>query len=158
MAFASDSTSAPELHGPVTRAIRAMRTEPASTPARRGFLRGLLALPLVGGAVLFIGSPSAVAEPITDAALDSYVAFLAHEHRAALAERTIRAAERHVARGIASGMPCRPGYLAEVRERAWQAPAMFYFPDAPVVESVIAGANPSARAAIVLSAIGCDWR
>ena len=48
---------------------------------RRGFLRGLTTLPLVGGGVTLIGAPSAVAEPLTPALLDSYDAWLFYERR-----------------------------------------------------------------------------
>lgn len=44
--------------------------------SRRGFLRGLTRLPLIGGGVALIGAPTAVAEPLTPALLDSYEAWL----------------------------------------------------------------------------------
>lgn len=37
--------------------------------SRRGSLRGLTSLPLIGGGVSLIGRPTAVAEPLTRAAL-----------------------------------------------------------------------------------------
>lgn len=127
--------------------------------ARRGFLRGLVSLPLVGGGVTLIGQPTAVAEPTTDALLDAYVALLAHEHRAALAERTIRQAERVVADGLAAGRTDgRPEWLDEVRGWATRDAPMYWFPDAPAVERVVTSAPPSSRAALVLSAVGHDWR
>ncbi|MDP4006923.1 hypothetical protein [Methylobacterium sp. NEAU K] len=51
-------------------------TGPAS---RRGFLRGLTALPLIGGGVTLIGAPSAVAEPITPRLLREYHDWLMFE-------------------------------------------------------------------------------
>jgi len=47
--------------------------------ARRGFLRSLVALPMLGGGVALIGTPSAVAEPITTGLLDAYSRFLSAE-------------------------------------------------------------------------------
>ena len=40
--------------------------------SRRGFLRGLTTLPLIGGGVALIGAPSAVAEPVTRSMLETY--------------------------------------------------------------------------------------
>jgi hypothetical protein len=48
---------------------------------RRGFLRGLTTLPLIGGGVALIGTPSAVAESVTHELLDSYDASLEYERR-----------------------------------------------------------------------------
>ncbi|AWN47145.1 hypothetical protein DK419_13160 [Methylobacterium terrae] len=54
-----------------------------SGPAsRRGFLRGLTALPLIGGGVTLIGSPTAAAVPLTGGMMASYVAWLHMEARA----------------------------------------------------------------------------
>lgn len=49
--------------------------------SRRGFLRGLATLPLIGGSVTLIGSPSASAVPVTKALVDSYDAWLEYERR-----------------------------------------------------------------------------
>ena len=49
---------------------------------RRGFLRGLTTLPLVGGSVALIGAPSAVAEPVTPGMIATYMAWLHYEQRA----------------------------------------------------------------------------
>ncbi|WP_419830628.1 hypothetical protein [Methylobacterium sp.] len=54
-------------------------TAPAS---RRGFLRGLTTLPLIGGSVALIGAPSAVAASITPGMLATYSAWLDIERRA----------------------------------------------------------------------------
>nr|WP_137830870.1 hypothetical protein [Methylobacterium sp. L1A1] len=127
--------------------------------SRRGFLRGLTTLPLIGGGVALIGAPSAVAEPCTDATLDAYVALLAHEHRAALGERTIRDAERRIAQRIAEGGPYRPEYLGEVRERVrlGEDLPLWWRPEAPAIERLVSSAPPSSRAALVLSAVGAEW-
>ena len=48
---------------------------------RRGFLRGLVSLPLIGGGVTLIGSPSAVAAPVTGGTIATYIAWLHFEQR-----------------------------------------------------------------------------
>jgi len=47
--------------------------------ARRGFLRSLVSLPMLGGGVALIGAPHAVAEPITTGLMDAYRRFLTME-------------------------------------------------------------------------------
>ena len=49
--------------------------------ARRGFLRGLAGLPLVGGAVTLIGQPTAAAVPATPELLEAYRNWLHMERR-----------------------------------------------------------------------------
>ena len=46
---------------------------------RRGFLRGLASLPLIGGSVALIGQPTKAAGPVTQAMLADYADFLAIE-------------------------------------------------------------------------------
>ena len=102
---------------------------------RRGFLRQLAGLPLIGGGVTLIGQPLAVAEPVTEKLMREYADWLVYEH---------------------------PGVMEELGTdggRAWQAcfGAAFswhrrHAPIGPIV------APPSTRAALVLSAVGCDWR
>lgn len=65
--------------GPVTAAIRAMHNEPE--PPRRGFLRGLASLPLIGGSVTLIGRPTAAAVPVTGGTVATYLAWLHYEQR-----------------------------------------------------------------------------
>jgi hypothetical protein len=110
-------------------------TVPAS---RRGFLSGLVSLPLIGGGVKLIGNPSAVAAPITDAALDAYSEWLFMERRLLCMERypNWKDAECFV--------PCNTGASS------------FHLPDSPVRWQDLP--QPSTRAALVLSAVGCDWR
>lgn len=53
-----------------------------SAPAsRRGFLRGLTTLPLIGGGVALIGSPTAAAVPVTGGTIATYIAWLDAERR-----------------------------------------------------------------------------
>lgn len=54
---------------------------------RRGFLRGLVTLPLIGGGVTLIGNPTAAAVPVTPELMHRYCAWLAREHAQALIER-----------------------------------------------------------------------
>lgn len=105
---------------------------------RRGFLRGLATLPLIGGSVVLIGSPSAAAVPVTDALLRRYVTFVAREHASALREL----AERE--------MPHR----FEPGAEPWHPP-MWWMPDGDLVtRCLVEGAEPSTRAAVILSAAG----
>ncbi|MCJ2048615.1 hypothetical protein [Methylobacterium sp. J-070] len=54
-----------------------------SGPAnRRGFLRGLTTLPLIGGSVALIGTPVRAAQPVTPGMLATYSAWLHFEQRA----------------------------------------------------------------------------
>lgn len=111
---------------------------------RRGFLRGLAALPLIGGSVSIIGAPVRAAVPITPDLLESYKTWLDFE-----------------ARFLAWEMADNPAVLArykfpagaEKRDR-WEAIRTnfsegYYFPNGP---------EPSTRAAAVLGAVGFEWR
>ena len=51
------------------------------TITRRGFLRGLTTLPLIGGGVTLIGNPTKAAEPVTSHLLDCYDTWLFYERR-----------------------------------------------------------------------------
>lgn len=105
---------------------------------RRGFLRCLAALPLVGGGVALIGSPTAAAVPVTDALLRRYVAFVAREHASALREL----AERECPHRFVPGQP------------KWHPP-MWWMPDGDLAtRCLVEGSEPSTRAAVVLSAAG----
>ncbi|GJE60735.1 hypothetical protein [Methylobacterium trifolii] len=48
---------------------------------RRGFLRGLVSLPLIGGGVTLIGNPSAAAVPVMGGMVATYLAWLHFEMR-----------------------------------------------------------------------------
>lgn len=117
-----------------------------SAPAsRRGFLRGLAALPLVGGGVTLIGRPTAVAEPVTIDLLHSYDAWL-HYERCSLKmeyEGAFRARDVSVWSLMADGRPydLLPMACAGARFHMLE-------PSRSAVK----------RAALVLSAVGCDWR
>ena len=56
--------------------------------SRRGFLRGLTTLPLIGGGVTLIGSPVGAAEAPSRACLVSYLAWLHFEKRVVLSTGT----------------------------------------------------------------------
>lgn len=121
--------------GPVSRAVAAGRGE-SPDASRRGFLRSLTSLPLIGGAVALIGAPSAVAAPITTDLLDAYSEWLFMERRLLCLERWpgVRDAEQFVPCNTGAGdFHLRPG-------TDWRT-----LP------------QPSTRAALVMSAVGCDW-
>jgi len=102
-------------------------------PHRRGFLRDLATLPLIGGGVTLIGQPTAAAVPVTDALLDSYDAWLHFERRFLRWHR----------------------YGPENFKRwgdfipADNAGANFHHAGATT--------DAASRAALVLSAVGCNW-
>lgn len=101
---------------------------------RRGFLSGLATLPLIGGAVTILGQPTRAAEPVTRELLSSYNSWLALEQRHLLHEMH--------GPGVCDYFePNNAGYFYH-----WQP---FGKPENP---------KPSTRAAVVLSAVGCDWR
>lgn len=105
---------------------------------RRGILRGLLTLPLIGGGVTLIGAPTASAEPLSLDLLNSYHAWLHYEHRLLSAEACRRFGgqvwHHAVDSDNAGGRFHRPEYNTQGIEHATK------------------------RAALVLSSIGCDWR
>lgn len=123
----------------------AMPAESLNT--RRGFLRGLAALPLIGGAVAIIGRPTAVAAPPSRFLLERYLGFLANEHAAVLCEI-----------GFSEGLHEDPARAAGDWEFARRRAPLHWFPDAPDLELLVTATKPSTRAAVVLSAVGCDWR
>lgn len=125
--------------GPVTRAIRAMRVEPEPQPepaGRRLFLRALAALPMIGGGVTLIGNPSGVAAAPSMQMLAAYNEWLFYERRLLCIE--------------AFG-----GSSAEAFVPAGSCAHDFHF---PLGSSWREAPQPSTRAALVLSAVGCDWR
>ena len=126
MAAASDSTPAPDM-------------------IRRGFLRGLASLPLIGGSVALLGSPTAAAVPVSEALMTRYVAWLAREHAEALIEyEGFRSANRPAPERRA---------LQEWRSE-WIRQPLFWFPDDTTADAAVRAALPSTRAAVVLSAAG----
>lgn len=113
-----------------------------SGPAsRRGFLSGLVSLPLIGGGVTLIGSPSAVAEPASRDCLGAYSEWLRIERIVLLNELYPQIEPR--ARRLISEAP-----IQQVED--------FFIPPCPASWQDMPKA--STRAALVLSAVGCDWR
>jgi hypothetical protein len=101
--------------------------------ARRGFLRGLTTLPLIGGGVTLIGNPTAAAEPISEQLLDSYDNWLFFERMTLHRERYGRTD------GMKFVRMC-DGFVG-------------------FVDGMDRGqSSASNRAAVVLSAVGCPWR
>lgn len=110
---------------------------------RRGFLRGLVSLPLIGGGLTLIGSPTAAAVPVTPDLLEGYKTWLHYESRF-----------------LAWEMADRP----DVIERYQLAAEPHKIPRYETIRGCILHAGncadqrddepPSTRAAVVLSAVG----
>src|SRR4051812_22634217 len=104
---------------------------------RRGFLRGLTTLPLIGGGVTLIGKPTAAAVPVTPGLLDAYSEWLFYERR-------LLSLEQHGTVRAEKVVPANTGAH------------LFHFP--PFGEGGWEGVpKPSTRAAVVLSTVGCPW-
>lgn len=121
----------------------------SSVPSRRGFLRDLAGLPLVGGGVTIIGNPTAAAEPITPKLLDSYETWLEREKTWL---RWHRYGRDYGQSPLAPDWEIvfhnrQTGDVMDVM-RVNNAAGRFWH-DRP---------GPETRAAIVLSAVGCKWR
>lgn len=103
-----------------------------SAPAsRRGFLRDLVGLPLIGGGLTIIGAPSAVALEPTPLTMRTYLTWL----------------QRERARTMAEMFPgCREPFGVEVSNPGW------WWHEA---KEGLAALPPSSRACLVLSAVGC---
>lgn len=112
---------------------------------RRGFLRGLVTLPLIGGGVTLIGNPTAAAEPITDALLDSYDAWLEYERRYLQWQRQRPLIHR-----------LNAPYRSDMA--GWEAYDVVPARNSGARFHAVDQAPASSRAALVLSAVGCDWR
>jgi hypothetical protein len=113
---------------------------------RRGFLRGLTTLPLIGGGVTLIGMPSAVAEPVTHLLHREYHDWLMFERSCLIREME---GENRTQFGPGSAMGSAYRWHRSHGERR------------PDSEGIMLGDGisfPSTRAALVLSAVGCDWR
>ena len=102
----------------------------ASAIPRRGFLRQLCILPMIGGGVTLIGTPTAAAVPVTRDLLESYNTWLEQERRWLAWERA----------------GCN-------RERFQTAMKVTWF-DVPSAAFIHNEPMPSTRAALVLSAVG----
>jgi len=122
-------------------------TDPAN---RRGFLRGLVSLPLIGGSAPLVGAPSAVAVSTSLPLLKRYAAWLAQEHGRVHDEflRLAPADQHHWGRPDPAFAPMRP--IGDLVTSHW-----------PQDQVAIAHAQTGlagARAALVLSTVGCDWQ
>lgn len=119
---------------------------PVTGPAsRRGFLRGLTTLPLIGGSVTLIGDPVAAAEPPSLELLQSYSAFLHFERRYLNAVLYPQVPSK----GVSMFVPMdNRGAVFHDRE-AW----IHGVPTWPHQ-----GQAAQNRAAIVLAAVGCNWK
>ena len=105
--------------------------------ARRGLLRGLVSLPLIGGAVSLIGNPTAAAVPLDRDLLENYLTWLDQEKRFLNAEMAFHFDGHH--RGV--WMDCPAARFHGSAGLDWRE-----------------ARHASHRAALVLSAVGCDWR
>lgn len=114
---------------------------------RRGFLAGLAKLPLVGGSVALLGQPSAVAEPVSEALLWSYKSWLHYEQRMLSYELAGHDRDRSKDISRLFFMAC-PGADWHFQWARKGMRGLSGWDDAP---------QPSTRAALVLSAVGCDW-
>jgi hypothetical protein len=114
--------------------------------ARRGFLRSLVTLPMPGGGVALLGAPTAIAEPITPELLSSYKTWLSFEHKrlsyelAGFDKDRARETERFLQVDNA-------GFNWHFDQTSWENGGW-----------QSATLQPSSRAALILSAVGCDWR
>lgn len=108
---------------------------------RRGFLRGLVTLPLLGGGVTLIGQPTGVAEPATRRLLIGYSEWLRVE-RQLLHDEMFPTADPEAREFLSEGG-------SSWVDRFFVPPGPMSWRDLP---------QPSARDALVLSAVGVDWR
>ena len=112
----------------------------------RDFLRGLASLPLIGGGVTILGNPTAAAVPVTPHLMQSYLTWLEYEHRMTAFEMAGHQIEasKEIRKQVWFDTPGG--------EFHWQwSDGRYYGP------AGWAGApQPSTRAAIVLSAVGCS--
>ena len=115
---------------------------------RRAFLRGLASLPLIGGGVTLIGNPTAAAVPASRELLHSYASWLHFERRMVFSELAGHDSRlrRELERGVGGSDMKSPGdqWHFQWATPGTRGPAGWI--DAP---------QPSTRAAVVLSAVGC---
>lgn len=102
--------------------------------ARRGFLRGLAALPLVGGSVALVGQPTAVAAEPSPKLIGAYAEWLRIEQAALI---------QSLGLWDSCTIPVMPGAGAA---QLWHRDNLRLGPTAA----------PETRAALVLAAIGLD--
>ncbi|MCJ2059807.1 hypothetical protein MKL09_25165 [Methylobacterium sp. J-048] len=123
-----------EIHSRLVMAVGFQDGLPMSMPlARRGFLRGLTTLPLIGGGVTLIGQPSAAAVPVTSGLLATYSAWLHYERMA---------------------LNCSALWPEPSKFVPGDNPGFKFHDDSPT-GWVREGVEAQRRAAIVLAAVGC---
>ena len=112
---------------------------------RRGFLRALANLPLIGGSIMLLGTPSAAAVSISVDLLRKYRLFLNKELFATQIEIESVVSPFHFANmGFSLSDPS-----------SWSGLPMWWpTPDDSVLDSLVTQKPPSSRAAVVLSAAG----
>jgi hypothetical protein len=155
---------------------------------RRGFLRQLCQLPLIGGGVTLLGAPTAVAEPVTPDLVAAYRRWLTLEHYLLLEEcpapptphlspRSSMMAGLDDASVSQIGAAIALEYLgaeqhikrvhAEFRAKCcnFRMRSGFTEDDPSLVDRfylspdrAIVSPPASTRAALVMAAVGCDWR
>ena len=122
--------------------------EPAN---RRGFLSGLLSLPLIGGGVTLIGKPSAVAEPLSLDLMKTYVGWLGREFGRAHDDLLLMLPpDQQCYGGRPHPLFAPPSPIAGTVLCNW--------PAAPNAAALVVASPPATRAALVLSTIGVKWR
>lgn len=112
---------------------------------RRGFLRELVSLPLIGGGLTLIGNPTAAAVPVSQELLHSYKSWLHFEHRMLSFE--LANYDLETAQFIESY------HVANNEGAAWHF--QWAVPGSQGPAGWINAPQPSTRAALVLSAVGC---
>lgn len=116
---------------------------------RRTFLRGLVALPLIGGSIELIGAPRAVAEPLTVEMAEAYKTFLHYEYRFLIWDMAANPVH-HMRRRLGPG--------ATRSEIAHEIGGYITHEGVGNAHRVSTHGSPMDRAALVMSAAGVDWR
>jgi hypothetical protein len=124
---------------------------------RRGILRQLVLLPMLGGGVALLGAPTAVAEPVTTGLLDAYHTFLRGELNLLEQERPRELYELYEpCPKVAMDDPIYLSWAEEViaahEERMRECNARRL----RTMAMPVFRAQASSRAALVLSAVGVD--
>jgi hypothetical protein len=127
---------------------------------RRGFLRQLCALPMLGGGVALLGAPTAVAEPVTPTLIKAYADFLVTELNLIHEEMPPRDIfmPRPAPQSVSADHPL---YLQWARETlaAYEARNEANAKRWAIRRAMPVFSSPaSTRAALVLSTVGFDWR